>query len=149
MLTVSTNNSRDEWLKIGRAGEAQVNVSCLTARAALHASLGPFHLVENLARFNEQQRSSFGKLHTACQTVKKGRAHFMLELANLQAEGRLFDAEPFGCAGEVQLLCNRNEITEMPEFHDAMTGANRLRCGSRGAWAPTRQTASGRPARRG
>jgi hypothetical protein len=52
-------------------------------------------------------------------------------LADLQAEGRLFDSEPFCCAGEMKLLGNRDEIAEMPEFHGPTTGLGtlgRLRC---------------------
>jgi hypothetical protein len=47
-------------------------------------------------------------------------------LADLQAEGRLFDSEPFGCAGEMQLLGNRYEIAQMPELHAPTTGVGRL-----------------------
>jgi hypothetical protein len=43
-------------------------------------------------------------------------------LADLQAERRLFDSEPFGCASEMQLLGNRYEIAEMPELHGPTTG---------------------------
>jgi hypothetical protein len=49
-----------------------------------------------------------------------------LELADLAAEGRLFDSEPFGCAGEMQLLGNRYEIAEIPELHGPTTGVDRL-----------------------
>jgi hypothetical protein len=45
-------------------------------------------------------------------------------LADLQAEGRLFDSEPFGCAGEIKLLGNRDEIAEMPECHGRTTGVD-------------------------
>jgi hypothetical protein len=38
-------------------------------------------------------------------------------MANLQAERRLLDAEPFRRAGKMQLLGDRDEIAEMPEFH--------------------------------
>jgi len=41
---------------------------------------------------------------------KKGRAPFLLDLMNLQAERRMFEADPFGCTGEMQLLCDRDEI---------------------------------------
>ena len=33
------------------------------------------------------------------------------------AERRLLHAEALGGAGEVQLLCDGDEVAEMPEFH--------------------------------
>ena len=56
---------------------------------------------------------------------KRRLSGVILELADLQAEG-LFDSEPFGCAGEMQLLGNRYEIVEMPELHGPTTGVDRL-----------------------
>jgi hypothetical protein len=57
-------------------------------------------------------------------TVER-RAHFPLELADLQAEGRLLDAEALGCAPEMQFFGDRDELTEMPVFHGPTTGDER------------------------
>ena len=67
-----------------------------------------------------------GEFHAARQAMKQGRAQLPLELADLRAEGRLFDSEPLGCAPEMQLLGNRYEITQMPELHAPTTGVGRL-----------------------
>jgi hypothetical protein len=47
-------------------------------------------------------------------------------VADLQAEGRLFDAEPLGCAGKMQLLGDRNEMTDVPQVHLPTTSVDRL-----------------------
>jgi len=47
----------------------------------------------------------------------KGCPDLVLKVANLQAERRLLDAEPFGRTSKMQLLGDRDEIAEMPEFH--------------------------------
>src|SRR5947208_1845570 len=72
-LPVGPDDAEDKPLKIGRAGETQMNVSRLPARTALHPDLGPLHLVEDPARFIEQQCPRLGELHaTRLATEKRG-----------------------------------------------------------------------------
>jgi hypothetical protein len=58
--------------------------------------------------------------------MEEGRSYFLFELADLQAERRLFDTKPLGRPREVQLFRDCNKIPEMAEFH-ALTIPQRYR----------------------
>jgi hypothetical protein len=81
----------------------------------------------NPPSFVEQQDAGFGQLDAACQAAEQRGAHFLLQMADLQAERRLLDAEAFGGAGEVQFLRHGDEIAKMPEFHPRFTAVPRHR----------------------
>jgi hypothetical protein len=49
--------------------------------------------------------------------MEKGRAYFLLELADLEAERRLLDTKPFGGPGEMKLFCDCDKIAKMTELH--------------------------------
>jgi hypothetical protein len=49
--------------------------------------------------------------------AEQRRAQLPLELSNLLTERRLLHSEPFGRAGEVQLLGYSYEITKMTKIH--------------------------------
>ena len=45
-------------------------------------------------------------------------AEFVFELADLGADAGLADVHPFGRAGEVGLLGDRDEVLQLPQFHN-------------------------------
>ena len=116
-LAVGANDTENKLVNIGCAGKAQVNASCLAPCVALHAGRGPFHLFEDSARLTEQKLPGLGEFDAARAAVEEGCPDLVLKVANLQAERRLLDAEPFGRTSKMQLLGDRDEIAEMPEFH--------------------------------
>jgi hypothetical protein len=103
VLAVGEDKAGNKPMNIGRAGEAQMNVTCLPAARVFQPALVR-STWSRIRRASSGRSAPFGELHAARLATEERRAHFPLELTDLQAEGRLFDPEPFGCAGEMQLL---------------------------------------------
>jgi hypothetical protein len=97
---VGEDKAGNKPVNIGRAGDAQRNVSCLPVGAGFHDGLGPLRLVKDPARLIGQERPRSGELHAERLATEERRVHFPLELTDMQAEGRLFDREPFRCTDE-------------------------------------------------
>jgi hypothetical protein len=49
---------------------------------------------------------------------EEGDPELLLERTDLLGEARLGDPQPLGRARDALLLCDRDEIPEMPKFHD-------------------------------
>lgn len=45
-------------------------------------------------------------------------AEIVFELPDLGADSRLADMHAFGCAGEVRFLGHRDEVFQLPQFHN-------------------------------
>lgn len=73
-------------------------------------------LIENAARF-VQQHTGFGEFDAPRQAPEELCAQLGLELADLQAERRLLDAQPFGRTGEMQFLRGGDLTTDTVLVH--------------------------------
>ncbi len=79
-------------MEIGSADGTEVDPSSFAAAAAAHAGLGSLNLLEDDARFLEQQLSGTGQLDAPSTAMEQRRADLLFQLSNLQAERRLVDA---------------------------------------------------------
>jgi hypothetical protein len=73
--------------------------------------------LEGGARIHNEAPASFGQFDAAREAAKQLNAEFTFERSDLMAERRLLDAEALGSAGDVPFFGNRNEVTEVAEFH--------------------------------
>jgi hypothetical protein len=116
-VAVCPNDTDNKRMNIGRSSEAKLDAPCRTARVILRASLGPLNLVEDPARLVEQESPGLGEFDATLEATEERGTYLSLKMADLQAEGRLLDAEAFRCAGKMQLFGDRDEIAEMPKLH--------------------------------
>jgi len=107
------DDCRYERMEIGRAAGADIDPSGFAAGAALDPGLGRLDLLEDDAGFLEHQLSGIGQLNAPSKAMQQLRVQLLFQLPDLQAEPRLVDAQPFGRAGEIQLLGDRDEVAEM------------------------------------
>jgi hypothetical protein len=92
---------------------ADVEASGFAASATPHADLGLLNPFEDGASVLKHQISGICQLDAPGMTNEQRRSHLIFQLANLQAERRLVDTQPFRGAREIQLLGDRNKIAEM------------------------------------
>ena len=59
-----------------------------------------------------------GERGGAGRPVEQLGAEFAFELADLGADAGLADVHPLGGTGEVGLLGDRDEVLQLPQFHD-------------------------------
>ncbi len=111
--SVLTDDCWYERVKICPAAETDRNPSALPSGAALHPGFGRFDLRENEARFFQHQLSGIGQFDAAGAAEEERRAQLLFQLANLQAERRLIDAEPLGGTRKIQFFRDRYKIAEM------------------------------------
>jgi len=100
-------------MEVGPAAGAYDDPPGFSASATTRTGLGPINLLEDNPRFFEHQLSDISQLYAPGLAPEQRCAHLLFQLLNLQAKWRLADAQPFGRAGEIQLLVNRNKIAEM------------------------------------
>jgi hypothetical protein len=116
-LAIGADDAGYHGLEISGAGETDPHAAGLAASAALHRGFGMFHMIEDPARFLEQQSPTVGQLHATRQAAEQRRAQLPLELSNLLTERRLLHSKPLSRAGEVQLLGDSYEIAKMTKIH--------------------------------
>ena len=92
---------------------AQVDGAGLAAARSPDGRLGALELAERDRRFAEQRLAGLSQRHGgASAAVQEPGAEAALELLQVAAERRLGDVESLGRAPEVQLLGDRDEVTE-------------------------------------
>ena len=73
--------------------------------------------LENRPRFVEENFPRLRESHRARISFEQLHAEFILEVADLPAQGGLRDTQLRRRLGEIQVLGNGHEVTEVPEFH--------------------------------
>src|SRR4029077_4074136 len=73
-------------------------------------------IVQDASSLRQQGSSGDRERDMPLVSVEQPHTQLVLELANLLADGRLRDVQPLGGVAEVELLRNRDEIPEVPEF---------------------------------
>src|SRR5262249_54693769 len=116
-LAIGANDAGHHGLEISGARETDPHAAGLAASAALHGNLRALHLIEDAARFLEQQSPAVGQLHATRQAAEQRRAQLPLELSNLLTERRLLHSEPLRRPSEVQLLGDSYEIAKTTKIH--------------------------------
>ena len=74
-------------------------------------------LRECAASFFYDQPSSVGQSHAPLGAIEQSHSEFILELADLLAQGRLRDMQALGGAAEVEFFGDRDEIAQVSQFH--------------------------------
>jgi hypothetical protein len=74
-------------------------------------------LLQHAPRLAEESGSRVRQRNGPLGPVEQPHAQLLLELANLFADRRLRNVQPLRGPAEVQLLCDRNEISEVAKFH--------------------------------
>ncbi|RDI29801.1 hypothetical protein DFR72_105220 [Lentzea flaviverrucosa] len=80
---------------------------------------GRLDAAQRPARLGQQRPSGLGQLDLAGGAQEQRRAQLDLQCADRRRETRLGDAQPVRGSGEMALLGDREEVFELPEFHDS------------------------------
>ena len=99
-----------------RAVDAHVELSGQPLRRAPRALGRALRQVQQVGHLVQQRLARLGQLHTAGQPVKQRRAHLLFKFADLLAEGRLRNPQPFGRAAEMKLLREASEIAQLSKI---------------------------------
>ena len=75
------------------------------------------HLLEHGADVRQPLRAERRQRHASFRPHKERRAQFPFQAHDGLAERRLGHAEPFGGASEMQRLCHRREMPQLPDVH--------------------------------
>ena len=73
-------------------------------------------LLQHATRLDEESGSCVRQRDRALGPVEQPHAQLLFELANLLADRRLRNVESLRGPAEVQFLCDRYEISEVPKF---------------------------------
>jgi hypothetical protein len=72
---------------------------------------------ENRPRFGKESLAGRGQRHAARQAPEQLDLELGFERTDLLAKRRLLDAEAFRRTGDMTLVGDRDEVTEMAQFH--------------------------------
>ncbi|CAK7279952.1 conserved hypothetical protein [Streptomyces misionensis JCM 4497] len=134
---------RDAGGPLGERGEHPVQVGAEAGAGAEpqslgrgHGGAGPFGRREHGARLRQQPFPGRRQPHPARRAVEQLGAQFPFQPPYLLAHRGLHDVQPVGRPPEVQLLGDRDEITELPQFHGptVVGGADGNDRGADGRW---------------
>src|SRR5712675_592092 len=116
-LAEFADHPRHKGVKRRRAGKAEPDPAGVAAGGAARRDDGMLDAIEDRACFGQQRFARLGQLDAA--RLAPEQLHFELgfERADLLAQWRLLDAESFRRAGDMPLLGDGDEITEVPQFH--------------------------------
>src|SRR3954451_19237741 len=90
-------------------------------RAVRRAAAAACSTRSRMARaLGQQCRAGLGQLDAARLAVEQLHIELVFERADLLAQGRLLDAEPFRRAGDMALLGNGDEVAKVTQFHRKM-----------------------------
>ena len=78
---------------------------------------GALDLVENDAGAIEKGDARVGQFDAARLAAKQLHVEFLFQRADLHAQRRLLNAEPFGGPGHVLFFSDGNEIAQVAQFH--------------------------------
>jgi hypothetical protein len=81
------------------------------------AALCVVDFLQNATRIAQEHLSCFAQSHSARQPFEQKESHLPLEILDLPGQRRLHDMKALGCASEVLLFSNADEIAQMAEFH--------------------------------
>ena len=87
----------------------------------------PVQLRQRAPRLSQQHLTGGGELDAALGAAEQRDPHLRLELADVQAEGRLRNPKPFRGAGEVELIGDGDEPAELALLHGFHTFPNMSR----------------------
>ncbi len=104
-------------MKRRRAGKAEPDPAGVAAGGATRRDDGMLDAIEDRARFGQQRFAGLGQLDAARLAAEQLHLELGFEGADLLAQRRLLDAESFRRAGDMPLLGDGDEITEVPQFH--------------------------------
>ena len=82
----------------------------LSSRSALRNRDRIADVRENPRHLGHKSPSGIGELHPVAGTVEQGHAHLGFEGLDLLGQRGLGDIQALGCAGEIQLLGDRQEV---------------------------------------
>ncbi len=116
-LAEGSHGAREYARQRRRGGETDPEVADLAARGALGGFDGAGRLRQRRACLDQEQLAGFGQFDLPPVAVEQRDAKLALDRLDLQAQGRLADVQAFRRAAEVQLLGDRDEITELAKFH--------------------------------
>jgi hypothetical protein len=84
--------------------------------------------LEDGARLDEEDATGVGESNRPGLALEERKREFVLEVPDLAAEARLGDMEAGGRPGDILLLGDGHEVTQMADFHvAALAGAFRGR----------------------
>ncbi len=79
------------------------------------------HPLQCRAGFRKEDLAGFSETYRPCGALEKRDTHFGFQVTDLPAQRRLRNVESLSGSTHVLFLCNRHEITQMPEFHPKFT----------------------------
>ena len=83
----------------------------------LELSAGGLELGEHPSRTGDEQLPGGGDRHVTGGPFHQRHPHLVLQLADLLGERRLRDVLAGSGPGEVPLLCERDQIAQLPQIH--------------------------------
>ena len=115
-LVLDGGQDRAEGLVAGHRGVAQPYCPGDARPGEAGAFGGAFECAEGERCLLEERPAGRGERNLAAGADEQVGAERVLELANLVAQRRLGDVEARGCAAEVQLLRDGQEVAQQPRF---------------------------------
>jgi hypothetical protein len=97
-------------------GETDPQLAALAPRGGLQLRDGAVGTRDDVPCLFEQELAVRGELHFARGAVEELAAELALECPDLRRKCRLRDVQPLGCAAEVQLLGDGEEVAQMPKL---------------------------------
>src|SRR6185503_5777472 len=94
-----------------------IECSICSAAGLLRNPNGLFALAQQRQRLRQKRLARLGETHTALMTFQEQDAHFLLELPDLTAQGRLGHSQFLRRLCEVEFLRYADEVAQVPKFH--------------------------------
>ena len=89
----------------------------VAAPGALRHLLGSRRLLQGPFCLDAKKRAGFGQQHPPARAFKERRPELRLERADLHAQRRLNDMQPFCRSAEMPLFRDREEVPQMAKVH--------------------------------
>ena len=99
-------------------GQGQAQRAAAQVLHVMHGSPGGLQVLQGTPGIGDIGLAGIGQAHAAPGTVEQRRSQGLLQLLDLLRQGRLRHVQRLGGAGEVAVLGNGQQVTDMTQEHD-------------------------------
>jgi hypothetical protein len=104
-------------MKGGRTGESNGNTTLFATCSAARTGQGTIHQTEYRSRVIQQSEAGIRQFHPSRFAMEQLNIQFYLQRPDLLTERRLLNSKAFCRPGHMTFFGNRDEISEVSEFH--------------------------------
>jgi hypothetical protein len=116
---------RRQYSHVGRRKRADRELARASIGGLLREPPGVLDARENVLGLLQEYASRIGQCDVLPAAIEQFRADGFFELTDLLAQRRLSRAQACRCTCEAELFSDRDEIAEVPKFHELLFGVSR------------------------